>query len=109
VTGNGPGDVLDLPLGDAVRCHHDIGGLDVPMDDAAHVTAVQMVQRRSSLGFMDESLFGVGIAGEVWREGFERYGAVELEVLGFVDNTHSCAAQLLKDLVDRRYPLALFR
>ena len=48
---------------------------------------------------VDESLLGFGVASEIRREEFQRDRAVELEVLGFVDNTHSATAELLEDLV----------
>ena len=65
------------------------------MDDAD----VVVLEGGGGLGLVDESLLGFGVAGEIGREELQCDGAVELEVLGFVDDTHASAAEVLEDLV----------
>jgi hypothetical protein len=50
---------------------------------------------------MHESLLGFGVAGELRGKKLQCDGAVELEVLGFVDDAHASAADVLEDPVVR--------
>jgi hypothetical protein len=46
---------------------------------------------------MYESLLGFGVAGELRGKKLQCDGAVELEVLGFVHDTHASTADVLED------------
>jgi len=60
---------------------------------------VIMIEGRGGFGFVDEALlFLLGMA-EMWREKFEGDEAVELQVLGFVDDAHATAAELFNDFI----------
>jgi hypothetical protein len=65
------------------------------MDDAD----VLMVERRGCFGLVNETLLGFRVSREIGREELQGDRAVELEVLGFVNNAHASAAEVLEDLV----------
>ena len=62
---------------------------------------VGMVQRRRRLGFAPEASQGDRVAGDFIRQKLERHKAVQARVFGFVDHTHTAAAQLLDDAIVR--------
>ncbi len=60
-----------------------------------------MVEPGGGFGLALETLAGLVIAQKVRREEFQRDGAVELGVLGLIDDTHPAFAELGGDLVVR--------
>src|SRR5204862_1286362 len=135
----------------AAFLYHDVGGLDVAVDDAVAVRVLQgaaglledaerllegegarlledlgqgapfdalhrvpeegaggadavdgddvgVVERGGDLGFALEAFGGVGAVSELQRQDFEGDGAVELDLVGEVDERHAAAAEQLVDL-----------
>ncbi len=64
-------------------------------------TYVGMIQRGGGLGFTLEAAKGLRVFGDVVRKELESHEAAEFHVLGFVDDAHPAAAQLLDDAVVR--------
>jgi hypothetical protein len=64
-----------------------------------------MIQRGGSLGFTLEAAKGLRVFGDLVRKELESHEAAEFHVLGFVNDAHPAAAQLLDDAVVR-YGLA---
>jgi len=62
---------------------------------------IGMVQRRCSLGFALEASQRLWVFGDIVRQKLKCDEATQLHVLGFVNDTHPAAAQLLDDLVMR--------
>ena len=60
---------------------------------------VGMVEGGGGLGLTLEALQRLMVLGHFFRQEFERNEAVELGVLGLVDDTHSAAPELLQDAV----------
>ena len=60
-----------------------------------------MIQRGGGTGFPPEAIQGLRILRNVVRKEFQSDEAPEVDVLGFVNNTHPAAAQLLDDVVVR--------
>src|SRR6267154_5337523 len=56
-----------------------------------------MVQGRCGTGFPSKTIHSLAVSGKLFREEFQRHRAAQTGVLGFVDDTHSSATQLLKD------------
>jgi hypothetical protein len=54
-----------------------------------------MVESRSSFRFLQEASFLGFIGSEVMREELERNEAIELRVLGLIDDTHASLSELL--------------
>ena len=80
-------DDKDLPV---------VGFADI-MNDAD----ILMVQCGRGSGFVDKAVFCFGFSGQIGREELQGDGAVKLEVLGLVNNTHASTAEVLEDLVVR--------
>jgi hypothetical protein len=72
-----------------------------------------MVQSRCGSGFPSKTIDSLMIPGKLFREEFQRHRATQPGVLGFIDDTHSSAAQLFQDskvrngLADHKEELAL--
>ncbi len=62
---------------------------------------VGMIEGGGGLGFALEALQGLMVLGHFFRQELERDEAVELGVLGLVDNTHPTAPKLLNNPVMR--------
>jgi hypothetical protein len=60
---------------------------------------MRVVQCSGSLGFLQESGFGLLAHGNVGREELERNVTVECGVVGFVDHAHSTLAKLFENLI----------
>ena len=58
-----------------------------------------MVEGGGGLGFALEALQGLMIFGHVFRQELERDEAMELGVLGLIDDTHPSATELLQNAV----------
>ena len=69
------------------------------MADIMQSANVGMVQRRYGAGFVVETLPGLGIAGQMTREDFDRDGAVQASVLGAIHLAHAAGADGRKDFV----------
>ena len=64
-------------------------------------TDVVVLEGGGRLGLADETSPGVLVQRQLRREEFERDDALQAGILGFVDLTHSAAAQLLNNMVMR--------
>jgi hypothetical protein len=62
-----------------------------------------MIERGRSLGLSLESFQGLPVLGEFFRQELQGDGALELGVLGLIDDTHAPAAELLNDAIVRDY------
>ena len=86
---------------DAVEKLHRDKHLFVLVVDFINRADVGMIQRGGGLGFTLEAAKGLWVFGNLIRKEFEGHEAVEFHVLGFVDDAHPAAAQLLDDAVVR--------
>ncbi len=92
-----------------VVLHHDehlsawrgvrLDGVERSFIDVVNHADVVVLEGGSRLGFMDESLLGFGVSGEVRREELQRDNPLEARVLCLVDNAHSPASKLLEDSI----------
>ena len=80
---------------------HDEERAAVVLADIVDGADVGVVQRRCGARLAAESLQGLGIVGEVGRQELQRDEALQPRILGFVDDAHAAAAQLLDDAVVR--------
>jgi hypothetical protein len=62
---------------------------------------VWVVQRRGSLGFSQKTRQCLWVLGYIIRKKLKRDKAMKASVLGFVDDTHTAATELLEDTVVR--------
>src|SRR5947209_7329733 len=60
---------------------------------------IRLVERRSQLGLLFESLHPPFVRGDVRRQDLQSYGAIEAGVLRQVNFSHSARAKLLDDAV----------
>ncbi len=67
--------------------------------DLVNRADVGMVQGGRRLGFPNEALTGVVVAGQLRGKKLEGHEAVELGVLGFVDDPHAAPAELLEHAI----------
>ena len=80
---------------------HDEERAAVLLADIVDGADVGVIQRRRGARLAAESGQGLGIVGEVRRQELQRDEALQPRILGFVDDAHSAAAQLLGDAVVR--------
>src|SRR5262245_14933940 len=64
-----------------------------------HGNDVGMIEGRSGLGFLDESAYVFGVAGEFGRQYFDRDLAIQSRILCNIDIAHSTSAELGKDTI----------
>ena len=76
---------------------HDVIGVSILVADAEDGDDVGMVQPRGRLGFPLEPPDLVRVVERSAREDFQRHSAAECLFLGFVDHTHSAAADRADD------------
>ena len=74
------------------QLHHDERAVG-PSADLVNDADRRMVQRRSGACFSAEALKRLRIPRDCLRKELERDHATEVEVLGFIDDTHAPAAQ----------------
>jgi hypothetical protein len=67
--------------------------------DGVNSHDVGVVQRSESFCLSREPSSTLCVAGEVWRQDFERNLAVKRNVLGHIDVTHATGRDLVQDLV----------
>ena len=67
--------------------------------DLMDVANVGVVKCGRGFGLVDEPLLVHCIGGQMSRQEFQRDEAVELQVLGFIENPHAPLAELLEDFV----------
>jgi hypothetical protein len=67
--------------------------------DIVNCANINVLERGGCFGFVHESLLGFRVACEVGREELKGDGAIEPEVLGFVDDAHTATAEVLEDFV----------
>ncbi len=79
--------------------------LAVAFIDLMYGANVRMIQRRSGLRFALEASKRLRILGHRVRKEFQRHKAVQLRVLGLIDNAHTTAAKFFHDAIVR-YGLA---
>jgi hypothetical protein len=80
---------------------HGDKALSILLSNVINGANVWMVQGGGSFSFALESSDGLGIAGKLIGQELQGNEAVKPRVLGFVDDTHTAAAQLLDDAVVR--------
>ena len=78
---------------------HGDKALSILLSNVINGANVWMVQGGGSFSFALESSDGLGIAGKLIGQELQGNEAVKPRVLGFVDDTHTAAAQLLDDAV----------
>src|SRR6516164_10087254 len=103
-------------MGNALDCHRSVfqddvlqaGALDILHDqimkasllgDIVGMNDIGVIQRGDGLGFAIELLDEPGLFGEVNRKNFYRHSAVQVHVLGEVNDTHASRADPLQDVV----------
>jgi hypothetical protein len=84
-----------------VQAFHHQEGAAVLLADIVDGADAGVVQRRGRSCLAAESGEGFGIGGEVWRQELQGDGALQPGILGFVDDAHPAAAELLDDAVMR--------
>ena len=85
----------------AVEILHGDEPLAIAFVDFVDGADVRMIQRRSGLRFALETRQRLRIFGHFVGKKFQRDEAVQLGVLGFVDDAHTAAAQFFDDAVVR--------
>ena len=84
---------------------HDEKRAAVLLADIVDRADVGVVQRRCGSRLAAESCQRVGIPRQVWRQELQRDKPMQPRVLGFVDDAHAAATQLLDDaIVGERLP-----
>jgi len=78
---------------------HSDEGLAFVLINVVDRADVGMVERGRRLGLTLESLQGLPVLREFFRQELQGDGALELGVLGLIDHTHAPAAQLLQDAI----------
>ena len=85
----------------AVQKLHGDERLAVLLADVVNRADVGMIQRGSGLRFALKAGERLRVAGNLVGQELERDEAVQARVLGFVNDTHAAAAELLDDAVVR--------
>src|SRR5580700_12249612 len=85
----------------AVEILHGDEPLAIAFIDFVDGADIRMIQRRSGLRFAFKTRQRLRIFGYFVGQKFQRDEAVQLGVLGFVDDAHAAAAQFLDDAVVR--------
>ena len=83
--------------------HHDIR-LTVFLADVINRADVRVIERGSRLRFSAEPFECLRVVDHIFGKELEGDEAMEPRVLGFVNHTHSTAAELLDDAVVRNRP-----
>src|SRR5262249_24472507 len=78
---------------------HGDEGLPFEFVDVVDCTNVGMIEGGGRLSFALETLQGLAILGQCFRQELEHDEPTELGVLGLIDHTHPTATQLLKNAV----------
>jgi len=86
------------------KCHaveklHDDEGLPVVLADLVNRTDVRVIQRGGSLCFALEPAESLRILCHAVGQELERDETAKIGILRFVDNAHSAAPKLFKDVV----------
>jgi len=79
--------------------HDDIHPAVFRLFDLVNVADIGMIESRGGSGFLDEPLPRIGVRGPLVRQEFQGHGALELDILGLVDDAHPAAANFLDDPV----------
>ena len=82
------------------KLHHN-KGLPLVFIDVVNCADVGMVECGSGLRFTLESFQGLSVFRKSFRQEFQGDSALELGVLGPVDDAHAAATQLLQDAIVR--------
>jgi hypothetical protein len=85
----------------SVQVFHDDESLAVLLVDLVDGADIGMVEGGSGSCFAPEALQRLMVFGYVVRKELERDKAAQFDVLGFIDHTHTAAAELLNDAVVR--------
>ena len=80
---------------------HRDESLALDLVDRVDVTNIGVVQRDGGFGFALESLANVLVGHEVGHQELQSDGAVELGVIGFVDDAHAAFTEFFGDFVVR--------
>jgi len=72
--------------------------------DVVDVNDIGMVQGRSGFSLLHKPSHSVRIRDLVRRQHLHRYQAVQVCVIGLVNNPHATAAELFEDAIVRQYP-----
>ena len=94
-----PGD--SMAQGHAIQKLHDDEGLAFFLPDFMDRADVGMVQTRGRLSLALEAQHGLRVVGYFLRQKLQGDEAVQVDVLGLVDDAHATAAELLNDAVMR--------
>jgi hypothetical protein len=61
-----------------------------------------MIERRSGAGLTAKTFQSLGVSGHVLGQEFQRNGAAELGVFGFIHHAHAAATEFARNLVVRK-------
>src|SRR5208282_525848 len=78
--------------------HHD-ESLAVFFADVVNRANVRVIQSGGGFGFAAETAEGLGVAGNIVGQKFQRDKTIQAGVLRFIDDTHASAAELFDDAV----------
>ncbi len=92
-----PGDAVLERL--ALQKLHGDEGLTLVLVYVVDGADVSVIEGGSGLGFTPEAFLSLVVGEQPHRQELQRDGSVEARVLGFVDDTHTPAAELLDDPV----------
>src|SRR5262249_9445297 len=99
---DGDGLAFDAMLqSDAVEKLHDNERVALVFADVVNCADIGMIEGGGGAGFSAKAFESLGIGREILREKFESYAAAKALVLGFIDDPHAAATQLLENLVMR--------
>ena len=71
--------------------------MSVGLVDFVEGADVGVIEGGGGLGFLFEAPSGVVVAEKMRRQEFQRHGAVEFGVDGFIDDTHSAFAEFFRE------------
>ena len=80
---------------------HDEEGLPFILLNVVNRADVRMIQRRRRARFALKTLQRLFVFRHIFRQKFQRDAASQPRILSLIDDAHSAAAQLLRDLVMR--------
>ncbi len=88
-----------VPKGLAFQQLHCDEGSAIYLVDFVDGADVRVVQGGGRFGFPLEPAEGLGVAGQIFRKKLERHVTAELNVFGFIDDSHATTADFAQNAV----------